>query len=253
MLKELKVIPTDQIYLHEEYELERLNKLCLKIKSEQLLKNPPIALQLAEDKYLILDGAHRTLSLRKLNCKRIVVQVVGAEYLSIGAWSHHILDGEKVIEALKNNSNIYLSNNLEDNNPLATVFINGIKHYLNISQAKGIGLEGKIKIWKEIVNIYTNKYPFSRVPTDELSPLNGIVFSYTFLDLCEIKQIVKANLLLPAGVTKFKLTCGRILNLNIPLSFLVREDFVEEDWNELLELWESSIRLYTDPVLLCEI
>ncbi|MDR4943259.1 ParB N-terminal domain-containing protein [Bacillus wiedmannii] len=253
MLDELKVISTEQIYLHEEYELERLKKLSNKIKNEQVLKNPPIALQLAKDKYLILDGAHRTLSLKQLNCKRMVVQVVKADYLSIGAWSHHIADSEGVLEVLKGNSNIFLSKNIKSENSIATVFINGIKYDLNINPELEIDMEMKIKVWKEIVNAYTNKYPFTRITNDELIPLDGIVFSYTLLELYQIKQLVESNLLLPAGVTKFKLNCGRILNLNIPLSFLIREDFVEEDWMELLELWEKSIRLYTDPVLLCEI
>ncbi|MCU4776829.1 hypothetical protein FC679_05300 [Bacillus cereus] len=253
MLNDLKVIPTEQIYLHEEYEHERLKKLSHKIKNEQVLKNPPIALQLAEDKYLILDGAHRTLSLKQLNCKRMVVQVVKADYLSIGAWSHHISDSEGVLEVLKSNSNIFLSENIESENLIATVFINGIKYDLAINPEMEKDMEIKIRIWKEIVNAYTNKYPFTRITNDELIPSDGIVFSYTLLELYQIKQLVESNLLLPAGVTKFKLNCGRILNLNIPLSFLIREDFVEEDWNELLELWGKSIRLYTDPVLLCEV
>lgn len=253
MLDDLKVIPTEQIYLHEEYEHERLKKLSHKIKNEQVLKNPPIALQLAEDKYLILDGAHRTLSLKQLNCKRMVVQVVKADYLSIEAWSHHISDSEGILEVLKSNSSISLSENIESGNSIATVYINGIKYDLSINPEIEKDMKIKIRIWKEIVNSYTNKYPFTRITNDELIPLDGIVFSYNLLELYQIKQLVESNLLLPAGVTKFKLNCGRILNLNIPLSFLIREDFVEEDWNELLELWEKSIRLYTDPVLLCEI
>lgn len=133
-----------------------------------------------------------------------------------------------------------MSKNIKSENSIATVFINGIKYDLNINPELEIDMEMKIKVWKEIVNAYTNKYPFTRITNDELIPLGGIVFSYTLLELYQIKQLVESNLLLPAGVTKFKLNCGRILNLNIPLSFLIREDFVEEDWVELLELWENQ-------------
>ncbi|EOO16140.1 ParB N-terminal domain-containing protein [Bacillus cereus] len=253
MLTELKVIPANQIFLHEEFELGRLKKICKKIKSEQQLKNPPIALQLEEDKYLILDGAHRTLSLKELNCKRIVVQVVKTDQLSISSWTHHLLDSKKILQELDDNPNVYFSDKLEEYSPIAVVYFNDTEKYLYVHKEKNIKLESKIEVWKEIVNIYTNKCPCSRLPDNELLPVHGIALSYSTLDLGQIKQIVKSNLLLPAGVTKFNLKSGRILNLNIPLSFLIREDFIEEDWKELLELWESSIRLYTDPVLLCEL
>ncbi|PFD95628.1 hypothetical protein COE15_01180 [Bacillus cereus] len=253
MLSELRVVPTDQVFLHEEYEIERLYKLSHKIKSEQKLKNPPIALQLDNNKYLILDGAHRTLSLRKLNCKRMVVQVVTAEYLSINAWAHHILNGKKLIEELKVNQKICLSDERQNDIPMATLYYEGKEQYLYIVPEHQLTLENKVNVWKEVVNSYTNKYEFNRIMSNQTIQDAGLVFNYTTLDLYQIKQIVDSNLLLPAGVTKFTLNCGRILNLNIPLSFLIREDFVQEDWEELLELWESSIRLYTDPVLLCEI
>ncbi|PES33302.1 hypothetical protein [Bacillus thuringiensis] len=251
MLTRLKVVPTNQVFLHEEYELERLNKLCHKIKFEQKLKNPPIALQLENNKYLILDGAHRTLSLRNLNCKRMVLQVVEANNLSIDAWAHHILNGENLIEELLNNPKLFLSDDLSiDNPPIATLSIKSKKQYLYTVQTQ-VDIKTKVEIWKEVVNSY-NKYEFQRVSENHVINDNGIVFHYPTSNLKQIKEFIESNILLPAGVTKFNLNCGRLLNLNIPLSFLIREDYIEEDWLELLEIWESSIRLYTDPVFLCE-
>ncbi|MDN9012144.1 ParB N-terminal domain-containing protein [Brevibacillus laterosporus] len=253
MLSELRVVPINQVFLHEEYEVERLKKLCSKIKNEQKVKNPPIALQLEHDKYLILDGAHRTLSLQRLNCKRIVIQVVDLEYLSIDAWAHHLVDAENLIEELLQNPDLLWRKEKYALDPIATLFVGNEKHYVYTAADFYMDVKKRIKIWKEIVNSYSSKYKFDRITAEQLPVERGIVFQYPAFHIDQIKNIVDEGLLLPAGVTKFTLTCGRILNLNIPLSFLIREDYVEEDWLELLALWRASIRLYTDPVFLCEI
>ncbi|QDX92687.1 hypothetical protein EEL30_10430 [Brevibacillus laterosporus] len=253
MLSELRVVPISQVFLHEEYEIERLEKLCSKIKNEQKVKNPPIALQLEHNKYLILDGAHRTLSLQKLNCKRIVIQVVDLEYLSIDSWAHHILDAENLIEELLQNPDLMWRKETYSVDPIATIFVSNEKHYVYTAADVHMDIKKRITIWKEIVNSYSTKYTFNRISASQPPIDSGIVFHYPAFHINQIKNIVDENLLLPAGVTKFTLHCGRILNLNIPLSFLIREDYVEEDWRELLELWRSSMRLYTDPVYLCEI
>ncbi|OOZ83469.1 hypothetical protein BHL35_00260 [Bacillus cereus] len=252
MLPELRVLPIESVFLHEEYELDRLLGISQKIKKEQKLKNPPIALQINEDKYLILDGAHRTSSLIKLNCKRIVVQVVDINQVSINAWAHHVPNDALLIDELKNNPGIELSAQKQVNSLLASIHFNDNVFYLYNKNSSLSNISEKVSRWKEIVNSYTDKYEFKRIHNNEVLPTEGITFKYPALDFNEIVRIVESNLLLPAGVTKFSLDCGRVLNLNIPLSFLIREDLDQDNWNELLKDWESSIRLYTDPIYLCE-
>ncbi|MBE7106969.1 hypothetical protein FT637_29560 [Bacillus cereus] len=253
MLSALRVVPIERIFLHEEYESERLKSICKRIKDEQKLKNPPIALQISKEKYLILDGAHRTSSLQELNCKRMVVQVVESELISIDSWAHYIPNDKNLIADLKKNNNLYWSDTPnQENDYLAIVTIDGIKQYVYSKLTDPSDLFSMVHTWKQIVNVYTDKYKFQRISNDELKE-DGIVIHYPSLSLQQIAQVVDEGILLPAGVTKFTINCGRFLNLNIPLSFIIREDYVEEDWKELLKLWGGSIRLYTDPIYLCEI
>lgn len=253
MLSALKVVPIEQIFLHEEYEVKRLKSICKKIKDEQKLKNPPIAFQISKDKYLILDGAHRTSSLQALNCKRMVVQVVESELISIDSWAHYIPNDRNFIADFKKNTNLYWSDvPIQEHNYLAIVTIDGNNHYVYSKLMNQLDLFSMVETWKQIVNVYTDKYQFQRISNNELKE-DGIVIRYPSLSLKQIAQVVDEGVLLPAGVTKFTINCGRFLNLNVPLSFIIREDYVEEDWQEMLKLWRESIRLYTDPIYLCEI
>lgn len=253
VLSALKVVPIEQIFLHEEYEVERLKSICKKIKDEQKLKNPPIALQINNGKYLILDGAHRTSSLQALNCKRMVVQVVESELISIDSWAHYIPNDRNFIADLKENPNLYWSDvPIQKQDFLAIITIDGNNYYIYSKFMNQLDLTLMVDLWKQIVNVYTDKYHFQRISNNELKE-DGIVIRYPSLSLKQIAQVVEEGILLPAGVTKFTINCGRFLNLNVPLSFIIREDYVEEDWKEMLSLWKESIRLYTDPIYLCEI
>lgn len=253
MLSSLKVVPIEQIFLHEAYEVKRLKLICEKIEDEQKLKNPPIAFQISKDKYLILDGAHRTLSLQALSCKRMVVQVVESELISIDSWAHYIPNERNFLEDLKKNTNLYWSNiPIQEHSYLANVTIDGNDHYVYSKHKNPLDLFSTMDTWKQIVNLYKDKYQFQRISNNELKK-DGIVIRYPSLSLKQIARFVEEGILLPAGVTKFTINCGRFLNLNVPLSFLIRADYVEEDWHELLKLWRETIRLYTDPIYLCEI
>jgi len=241
------------IKLYSKPTVERLKSICKKIKDEQKLKNPPIALQINNGKYLILDGAHRTSSLQALNCKRMVVQVVESELISIDSWAHYIPNDRNFIADLKENPNLYWSDvPIQKQDFLAIITIDGNNYYIYSKFMNQLDLTLMVDLWKQIVNVYRDKYHFQRISNNELKE-DGIVIRYPSLSLKQIAQVVEEGILLPAGVTKFTINCGRFLNLNVPLSFIIREDYVEEDWKEMLSLWKESIRLYTDPIYLCEI
>ena len=71
----LRIVSLSDVLLHEQIETRRVEKLSTRLKSDWLLKNPPIVAQF-DGKYIVLDGASRTTALRRMNCRDIVVQIV---------------------------------------------------------------------------------------------------------------------------------------------------------------------------------
>lgn len=71
-----------------------------------------------------------------------------------------------------------------------------------------LDLFSMVETWKQIVNVYTDKYQFQRISNNELKE-DGIVIRYPSLSLKQIAQVVDEGILLPAGVTKFTINCGR--------------------------------------------
>lgn len=57
---------------------------------------------------------------------------------------------------------------------------------------------------------------------------------------------------MPAGVTRYMVN-GGLLNLQIPLKLLLESQFVQEEWDQYREQWADSLRLYSEPVYLCEV
>ncbi|EEL78720.1 hypothetical protein bcere0028_56630 [Bacillus cereus AH1271] len=183
----------------------------------------------------------------------MVVQVVESELISIDSWAHYIPNDRNFIADLKENPNLYWSDvPIQKQDFLAIITIDGNNYYIYSKFMNQLDLTLMVDLWKQIVNVYRDKYHFQRISNNELKE-DGIVIRYPSLSLKQIAQVVEEGILLPAGVTKFTINCGRFLNLNVPLSFIIREDYVEEDWKEMLSLWKESIRLYTDPIYLCEI
>lgn len=72
----IKLLDSNSLYQHEEIESERYYKLKEKIKNDAVQKNPVIVTPLTEDKYLVLDGAHRSSVIKDLGYDNVLCQVV---------------------------------------------------------------------------------------------------------------------------------------------------------------------------------
>ncbi|RAP26376.1 transcriptional regulator [Brevibacillus laterosporus] len=255
VLASLRVVDIDQICFHEAHEEARLLHTCQLIQDEGVLRHTPLASQLSDGRYLILDGAHRTLALKKLQCSRAVVQMVHLDNCHLGAWNHLLPVGEWMSQ-LKNHAALYWSK--ESENQYGAPLAEFIEHDGNTSfvySKAGDEKLTRLKDWHSIVDSYNNSFPVKRLPQDnglQLPLLGEVLLRFPCYSLQQLEEIALAGHIMPAGVTRCMVE-GRLLNLRIPLEFLTSQVFRQDEWNELLSRWKKSLRLYSEAVYLCEV
>ena len=91
---ELRIVPVQDIIIHEHFDKTRSPRLARIIEEAGVLQDPPIVARLGGGKYVHLDGANRITVFREedlLNCKHILVQIVDyfdPESVKLSSWCH---------------------------------------------------------------------------------------------------------------------------------------------------------------------
>ncbi|MFD2171874.1 ParB N-terminal domain-containing protein [Tumebacillus lipolyticus] len=253
VVSDLKVVDIDQICLHETHECVRLEKTCQSILTEGVLRNPPLAAQMRDGRYLILDGAHRTCSLQKLGCLRSVVQLVNADFFQLEAWHHVVPDGAWLQELLTDPDLRIEAIPLSA--PAVASLVNGEGKELFFYAAKEVNdPSARLRAWHRVVTSYSQNYAVKRVACGEVErpEAGSVLMRYPATTLEELDALVSCGQVMPAGVTRC-IVQGRMLNLRVPLDLLTAPVFQEEVWAELCDRWKRSLRLYSEAVYLCEV
>jgi hypothetical protein len=268
VLANLRLIPVEEICLHERHETKRLHGTCEGIRAEGVLRHPPLAVRMQDGRCLIIDGAHRTCALQQLGCRHIPVQLVEAEDFTLEAWSHLVPAGAW-LEELRGEPALRFSASVEalPTPPLAelvrpdgsVLYIQSAAEDADDQQAEeAIGFQRaaagrRIEDWHRIVDAYSQQHRVNRLAPHAVHPLEEgqILLRYPAVSVAELESAVAAGQLMPAGVTRFSVR-GRLLNLRIPLTVL-RDEHPHRQWETLLLNWSSALRLYSEAVYLCEV
>lgn len=250
-MSRLELVDIDQICFHEPVEPARLERTCHAIRQEGLLRHPIIATTLLEDRYLVLDGAHRAHSLQQLGCKKISLQIMEESEISFEAWDH-LLPGGLWLEQLQQSSSIrWVSDVLSDPPVAEVVYFDQTRFWIYPEQSQQNSWN-RLKLWHSIVKVYNQYHSVTRFPQGQICfpDSNYILFRYPTLNLAKIKDIVLAGQMVPAGVTRC-IVQGRLLNLQVPLS-LLNSALSTKEWNQFCEKKLNQLRLYTESIYLCE-
>lgn len=90
-LPKLEMLPTASLVLHEECDPRRVEKLCARLREDGHLKHPPIVAALDRtDRFVVLDGANRTMAFVTMGIPHIVAQLVsyGDPDVELSTWRH---------------------------------------------------------------------------------------------------------------------------------------------------------------------
>ena len=246
-LEDLLLVDLGCLILHEAHDEGRLARLRERIEVESEQRNPVIVSP-HEDRYLVLDGAHRVRALGELGSRFALAQVVEPPEKAEG-WGH-LLSGVGRAE-LDNIGGIEVSGDA----PLAEVEIAGGETVL--LSAREDGLRGRVRALWDLQSFYPKDAVVRRVEPDGAARLSGgeALIRYRSFTPGELAEIVDSGTVLPAGITRFRIQ-ERVLGVRYPLDRMMGGDprarnaelreFVERRWEE------NRVRYYGEPVVLFE-
>jgi hypothetical protein len=248
-LKDLLLVDLECLLLHEAHDEDRLLRLRGRMEAEGEQRNPVIVSP-HEDRYLVLDGAHRVRALGELGSSFALVQAVEPPEKAEG-WGH-LLDGIETAE-LGNTGGIEVSDK-PGPAPLAEVETAGGTLSLSANEE---GLEGRVRALWDLQSFYPKAGVVRRVEPDGAVRLSGgeVLIRYRTFTPRDLAAIVDSGTLLPAGITRFRVQ-ERVLGVGYPLDRMRHGDastrndelreFIRRRWNE------NRVRYYGEPVVVFE-
>ena len=249
-LRDLRLVDLECLILHEAHDEDRLIRLRERMKTEGEQRNPVIVSP-HEDRYLVLDGAHRVRALGELGSQLALVQMVEPPEKAEG-WCH-LLRGVETAE-LGNLQGVEASES-PGHSPLAEVETAGGKTIFVYSTKRE--LQGRVRALWSLQSLYPKGVVVHRVEPDGAVSLSQgeALIRYRGFTPGELAAIVDSGTVLPAGITRFRVR-ERVLGVRYPLENMAGgdveaqngrlEDYVRRRWNE------GRVRLYGEPVVLFE-
>lgn len=265
---DLAVVPLEKVFPHELVDPRRVDNLIQKLNTSEVFTNPPIVVR-SNGHYIVLDGATRVASFKKLGYPHIIVQILKktADY-TLNTWYH-------VIRRIGTGVLINMLNDMPD--------ITISKRDMKTAQADMAGYEGICYIQtvdKTIYNIHLkpevnylkalNKLTSAYIDAShvtrsfdnnidslvsEFPDLTGVVVFPVF-SLIQVLRIADEGNVLPSGITRFIIP-GRVLRLNANFKTL-KSDMDLNKKNKWLydlvmeRLSKDQVRYYAEPIYLMD-
>ncbi len=268
----LSIVSLQNVFLHEEIEYRRVDKLVERLRVDRILKNPPMVAQAPDGdatRYIVLDGASRSSALRALNVPDILVQIV--EYHSpqvkLESWNHLLLDTtpDSLRRELDDVSCVAMVE-MDEAQAQQELEARQILGYLKFSDGRiaglrcSSGLAEQAHALNDVVRAYEAKVELYRVASTNLEQLAAdpkrvaAVMVFPKYKPDEIIELALSGAKVPMGITRHIIP-GRALRINLPLDILESDQTLQEK-NTWLDAWlqekmkNRNVRYYQEPVFL---
>ena len=231
-LPTLKILPLDQLILHEDHDLQRTLPLVAKLRAQGILRNPPIVMPLSDnsERFMVLDGANRVTSLKEMEFPHIVAQVVESDnpHVNLQTWNHVVwgMSAKRLLSSLRKVKGIKLvkvdthkSMDAPKFIPMQIRISDGSVYLIDETPSD---LATHINTLHQIVNAYKTRASLDRTSQTLIDSFKNIYSDLTALVIFPrflIKTVLKLaadNIVLPTGITHFTAS-PRALHLNYPL------------------------------------
>lgn len=264
----LRIVPVENLVLHEETDPHRAGKLMERIREDGMLKNPPIGAPMSgESRYVVLDGANRTAALAGLGVRDAVIQVVDYDQVQLNTWNHLVagIDSRTLFAAIKNIPGVNMRSTTlgtarrlwRARTILAYIVCRSGDVYVIES---GGDLKQSAWLLNQMSDIYRGEATIYRVQTDDISELLAYydnvaaTIIYPPFQPADIVYLASNSAKLPTGITRHIIP-HRALRVNVDLEFLAENRPVAEK-NEWLQGWlrrklqNKEVRYYEEPTFL---
>jgi hypothetical protein len=274
-LPDLRFVPVGSVIPHEQSDSQRLKPLVERLRSEAVLRNPPIVARLAADgpdaaRYVVLDGANRAAAAGEAGFAHLLVQVVRYEEPDVRllTWHHALAAfareeferacGRAPGLACQKESLLHARALLARREILAYACYPGG----GVTAFQGShDLHERNASLHAIVDVYREKRRFFRTATDSLDaalqrhPEVTALVVFPHFEPAEVLELATSGERLPAGITRH-LVQGRALRLNVPIERMADAKTSLEAKNAWLERWllekleSRQVRFYEEPTVI---
>jgi len=249
-LKDLRLVEPGCLILHEAHDEARLARLKGRIEAEGEQRNPVMASPY-EDRFLVLDGAHRVRAMNELGARFVLVQVVEPPERAEG-WGHVVQGFEPLGPG---GTNGLLVSEEPGDEVVAEVETSAGEIAFVLSRERGPLARSRV-MWG-LQALYPDGAAVRRIEPDGAVRLTGgeALIRYGAFAPEELVEIVASGAVLPAGVTRFRVR-ERVLGVRYPLDRMMggepRARNVELRRFVAGRLAENRVRYYREPVVLFE-
>lgn len=234
-MPDLRVVRVAELLLHEQHDAQRSEPLLQRLRTEGVLKNPPIVAPIrGGDGYVVLDGANRVTAVQALGMDHVAVQVVDYEDAELVLDTWHHLVAAVAVEPIKHSLAAVPGVRIERADAAHArarlarreilAFVEFLDDELWTLHALG-DLHQRTRRLNEIVDLYKEQGRIFRANVDDLRSLLpfhedavALVVFPRFVP-AEIIDLARVGARLPAGITRH-LIPRRALRVNLPLEVL---------------------------------
>ena len=274
-LPDLRFVPTDAVFPHEYHDPQRAEPLVRRLRESGTLRNPPIVTQVGdgmrvEPRFVVLDGANRSTAATAAGWPHLLVQVVRYESpaVELFTWYHALMaDAREVLERglatirglqFRPDDRVHARAMLARREALACVVVN--EDDVIVAHG-GRTLHERNVLLNELVRLYQDRLPYSRVTSDSLSrarkehPEVQALVIFPRFDPSEVIDLASAGEYLPAGITRH-LIRWRALRVNVPIALCEDPTRSLDEKNAWITEWMSErqtrnqVRFYEEPTVL---
>jgi len=264
-LPEMQIVDTQSMQPHEDIDPGRSQRLIRALQTQGFLKNPPAVWRIEgdEERYIVLDGANRTMAVRKMGFPHMLVQIAN-EGVEVKNWNHILSEGDllQLLESTRQISGLEVIETDEFRAAAAlareeaiayVVLPDGVTWQLS---TEGAGIVEKLTRLTEFVKLYQDGFRRERTTTANLNGLATLfpdmncLIVYPQFTVSEVVEVASIGHLFPSGLTRF-LISPRALRVNFPLAMLADRSPVGEK-RKALEEWirqrveQRRVRYYAE-------
>jgi hypothetical protein len=269
-LPDLRIVSSSSLVLHEDTEGDRTGRLMERLRQEQRLKNPPIVASMPDgERFVVLDGANRTTSLRAMGAPHTLVQVVDYDEVQLDTWNHVVtgMKEEALFRAIRGVAGLTLSRTtLTQARRLLTA--RRCLGYLVCSHSNVYLMEGgaslveEARLLKQVVRAYKDIGRIYRIKTDNVSeqemyyeqPVTAVVVFPRFTP-ADIINLATMDEKMPTGITRHIIPF-RALRVNFHTGILLDAEMTLEQKEQELTRWlhqrlqAGGVRAYQESTVL---
>lgn len=240
---DLRIVPIQQLFAHEDHDSQRSEPLIERIRAEPYMINPPIVAPMDDEAYVILDGANRVFAFSALGYPHILVQVAAydSSFVQLETWHHLVCEWNKA-DFIRHIEEVPELEVIDGQNNHAIAHIMFRDEQLIALCAPVEAIHERNAALRRFVGIYQNNAVLHRTALNEpkdnwrLHPDAIALVFFPRYQPADIIAAAKYHAFLPPGVSRH-VVHGRAVRVNFPIDLLCDSTTTLTAKNDFLLRW----------------